>query len=77
MAHLNINYTRNKFNFLAYQVQGSTDILMTSETKLDESSPPCQFLWNGYSITFHSDRDGNGGGILLFVREDIPSKVLP
>ena len=48
---------------------------MISETKL-EIIPPGQFLLDGYSIPFRSDRDGNGGGILLFIREDIPSKLL-
>ena len=35
---------------------------MISETKL-ESFPPGQFLLDGYSIPFRSDRNGNGGGI--------------
>ena len=76
VGHLNINSTRYKFDFLARQVQGNTDIHMISETKLDESFPPGQFLLDGYSVPFCSDRDGNGGGILLFIRKDIPSKLL-
>ena len=35
-AHLNINPFRNKFEFLATQVKG-IDMLMISETKIDES----------------------------------------
>ena len=50
---------------------------MTSETKLDGSFPPRHFLLDGYNVPFRSNRDGNGGGILLFIREDIPSKLLP
>ena len=72
VVHLNINSIRNKFDFLAHQVQGNIDILMISETKLDESFPPGQILLDDYSVPFRSDRDGNGGG-----REDIPSKLLP
>ena len=49
---------------------------LISKTKLDESFPPSQFLLDGYSVPFRSDRDGNGGGILLFIREYIPSKLL-
>ena len=75
-GHLNINSIRNKFDFLAHQAQGNIDILMISERKLDESFPLDQFLLDGYSVPFCSDRDGNGGGILLFIREDIPSKLL-
>ena len=49
---------------------------MISETKLDESFPVGQFLMDGYSVPYRLDRDGNGGGILLYIREDIPSKLL-
>ena len=49
---------------------------MTSETKLDESFPVGQFLMDGYSVPYSLDRDGNGGGILLYIREDILSKLL-
>ena len=49
---------------------------MISETKLDESFPLSQFLLVGYSIPFRFDRNGNGGGILLYIREYIPSKPL-
>ena len=31
----------------------------------------------GYSTPFRLDRNAHGGGILLYVREDIPSKLLP
>ena len=68
VGHLNINSIRNKFDFLAHQVQGNIDIPMISETKHDESFPLGQFLLDGYSVPFRSDRDGNGGGILLFIR---------
>ena len=45
VGHLNINSIRNKFDFLAHQVNGNIDILTISETKLDESFPPSQFFW--------------------------------
>ena len=75
VGHLKINFIRNKFDFLALEVQGNIDIFMISEKKLDESFPPGQFLLYGYSAPFRSDGDGNGGGILLFIREDISSKL--
>ena len=49
---------------------------MISETKLDESFRIGQFLIDGYSVPFRLDRNENGGGILLYVRDDIPSKLL-
>ena len=54
---------------------GNIDILMVSETKLDNSFPVSQFLIDSYTLPFRLDRDNNGGGIMLFVREDIPCKV--
>ena len=76
IGHLNINSQRNKFDFLVTQLKGYIDILMISETKLDESFPIGQFLIDGYSVPFRLDRNENGGGILLYVRNDIPSKLL-
>ena len=45
--------------------------------KYKETFPPDQFLLDGYSVSFRCDRDGNGGGISLFIREDIPWNLLP
>ena len=59
VGQLNINSIRNKFDFLAQQVKGNIDILMISETKLDESFPVGQFLIDGYSVPFRFDRNGN------------------
>ena len=49
---------------------------MISETKLDESFPTSQFFMNGFSSPHCLDRNYNGGGILLYIRGDIPSKLL-
>ena len=49
---------------------------MISETKIDAVFPIGQFLLNSYSTPFRIDRKAHGGGILLYVREDIPSKLL-
>ena len=50
---------------------------MISETKLDDSFPARQFLIDGYTSLYRVDRSGKGGGILMYVREDIPSKIIP
>ena len=76
IAHLNVNSLRNKFEFLKEQIQDNIDMLMISETRKDVSFPIGQFLLNGYSTSFRQDRNAHGGGILLYVREDIPSKLL-
>ena len=60
VGHLNISSIRNNFDFLAHQVKGNIDVLIISETKLDESFPS--------SVLFRFDRRGNGGGILLYIQ---------
>ena len=75
IAHLNVNSLRIKLEFLKEQIQNSIDILMISKTKTDASFPIGQFFLNGYSTPFRLDRNAYGGGILLYVREDIPSKL--
>ena len=69
---------RKKFDYLIEQITGNLDILMISETKLDSSFPTGQFLINGYSEPLRIDwkSQGGGSGIILHVREDIPSKLL-
>ena len=49
---------------------------MISETKINNSFPISQFTMAGYSIPFRLDRTSHGGRILLFVREDIPCKII-
>ena len=76
LAHLNINSLRNKFDLFKDQIKGNVDVLVISETKLDDSFPTGQFKIPGYASPFRLDRDENGGGIMVFVREDIPVKFL-
>ena len=75
-AHLNINSVKNKFVLLSDVIKNTIDILMISETKLDSSFPNGQFQIHGYSEPYRLDKNGNGGGILVFIREDIPTKLI-
>ena len=76
ISHLNANSSWNKFEFLVLLVKDNIDILMMSETKLDSSFPHAQFSMEGYSKPYRLDRDWNGGGLILFIREGLPSKLL-
>ena len=49
---------------------------MISETKIDSSFPKVQFLMKGFCEPFRIDRNTHGGGILFYVREDVPIKFL-
>ena len=76
IGQLNINSLRNKFDCLIQQITGNADILMVSETKLDNSFPVGQFLIDGYGSRIRLDRHIHGGGLMLFVRDDILCKIL-
>ena len=76
IGHLNINSIRNKFDTLSYTIENNIDILLISETKLDDSYPSAQFSLNGFKEPYRYDRNSRGGGLLLYVRDDIPSKNL-
>ena len=75
IAQLNINSLRNKIDSLVQILHNNLDILLISETKIDSSFPTAQFQTEGYT-TYRLDRNTNGGGILLYIREDIPSTLL-
>ena len=48
---------------------------MISASKLHESFPSMQLNIDGNNI-FRSDRNEKGGGILMYVRDDIPCKLI-
>ena len=56
------------------QIKGNIDVLLVSETKIDDSFPIGNFLIDGFSTPYRLDRNSNGGGLMLLVREDISSK---
>ena len=76
IAHLNINSIRNKFYSLSFMVENNADILLISETKLDDSFPSGQFKICGFTMPYRYDRNSMGGGLLLYIRDDIPAKLL-
>ena len=49
---------------------------MITETKLDHTFPLGQFYVEGFTMPYRLHRSCNGGGVIIFVREDIPSKIL-
>ena len=76
IACLNINSLRSKFHLLTEQVKTNVDVLVISKTKLESSFPEGQFKIPAFSTPFPRDRDQFGGYIMVFVREDILSKLL-
>ena len=57
-------------------IGNNIDVLLISETKLDASFPSSQFILHGFTPPHRLNRTQHGGGIILFIREGIPSKIL-
>ena len=76
IGNLNINSLSNKFNQLKELVLKHVDILVLTETKLDDSFPNSQFSIDGFSEPFRIDRNRSGSRIMIYIRGINPSKLL-
>ena len=56
IGNLNINSFSNKFEQMKDIVMQHIDILVLTETKLDDTFPTAQFLVNGFSEPCRLDR---------------------
>ena len=45
------------------------------ETKIDDSFPDSQFFAEGFKM-YRKDRNKSGGGLLLYVNENLPGKII-
>ena len=57
-------------------ISETIDILIIAETKIDDTFPTSQFVIDGFMKPFRYDRNQNGGGLLIYVRERAPIKEL-
>ena len=62
-----------KFEPLVSLIKDNIDLLMVSETKVDDSYPTEQFKIEGYS---RLDRNRHGGGLMIFSCDDLPCHEL-
>ena len=76
-SYLNINYIRNNFENLCELVAGNVDILCIAETKLDPSFPNSQFLIPGFQKPLRMDVYSRRGGLLVYIKSSLPSKISP
>ena len=76
-SHLTINSVRNKFDSIVNIVNWNNNVFfLISEIKTDSSFAVVQFHIEGYIIPYRLDRYINGGGFLLYIREDISSSLI-
>ena len=71
IAHLNINSLSSKFEPLAEMVKDNIDFLLVTESKLDDTFPMGQFQMEGFARPIRLDRTRYGGGVIIFVRDDL------
>ena len=72
VGYLNMNSIGNKSDALSFIIDTNIDILLISETKLDDSFSSAQFRLKGFCTPYRFDRNSEVGGLLLYFREDIP-----
>ena len=56
-------------------VKYTADILVLTKTKIDPSFQNQQFHIEGFCLPYRLDRNKHGGEVLVYIREDIPSKI--
>ena len=76
IGYLNVSSIRNKFDIMKPMLLDDTDILMVTETKLDDSFPVLQFNFEGFSTPFRLNRNKYGGGIILYIHSYIIASKL-
>ena len=57
-------------------INGNIGIFIIFETKLDETFPAAQFSLQGSCDPYQFDRNRNVGGIILYIIEDTPSRLI-
>ena len=75
-AYLNINSIANKFDNLKSMLEENLDIFCIVETKIDKSYPESQFCIPGYRKPYRLDISDKSGGLLVYVKETLPSRLL-
>ena len=75
IGHLTIDSVRNKFSSPQQTVLSKTNIIPLSETKIDDSFPDSQFFAEGFKM-YRKDRTKTGGGLLLYVNQNLPNKII-
>lgn len=70
-AHLNINSLSSKFEPLKLMIKDSIDFLLVTESKIDDTFPCGQFQIEGFARPIRLDRNRNGGGVIIFIRDDL------
>ena len=75
IGHLNVNSVRNKFSSLQQTVLSKFDILLLSETKIDDYFLDYHFFAEGFK-RYRKDKTKTGAGLLLYANEKLSGKII-
>ena len=73
ITQIGVNSIKNKFDLLSDKMKGNIDILMFSETKIDQSFLTSQFEINGFDPPFQVNWNQKTGWSMLYIRKDVPA----
>ena len=76
LGHLNINSIGNKFGPISELLgENLLQYLAITESKIDDTFPDSQFSVPNYTM-YRRDRNQHGGGVLSYIRSDVPNRRL-
>ena len=70
IGNININFFPAKLEQVKEVVLKNVDTLVITQTKLDDTFPLGQFYVEGFVMPYRIDGNRNGGGVMIYVRED-------
>ena len=75
LSHLNINSIRNTFELLKHIIKGNMDIMVLTETKIDESFSKQEYYIEGYT-SFRDEIETRMEEEYSFMSEDIACREI-
>lgn len=78
VGNLNINSISTKFDEFKLTVSGLFDVIWYQKENLMIHSEKRNFCIDGFFFLYRLDRDTNrnGGGFMIYIRDNVPSKML-
>ena len=74
-GNININSLPARFDQVTEVILTNVNILVITETKLHDTFSLGQFYLKGFTMPYRVDRNHNGGGVIIYDRKDIPSRI--
>ena len=68
---------RSDLEMLTGVIGTKIDTLLVSETKLDDNFLLSQFIAESFTPPYRPNRSEYGGDLMLFIKKEISSKLLP